>query len=121
MQVISRSAPSVGRAKRKDGSRKLTSVKVSAARRNGALAKVRLSRAPNRDRGYVCRRQHQGREMMRALYLLSVAAALIPLATADAANRMTPAEIQAGFFNGQPFTASTPSNIKFNMVFKSDG
>jgi hypothetical protein len=59
--------------------------------------------------------------MMRALYLLLAAAALAPLASAEAANRMTPAEIQATFFNGQPFTASTPSNIKFNMVFKPDG
>ena len=24
-------------------------------------------------------------------------------------------------FNGQPFTSSTPSNIKFTMVFKADG
>ncbi len=38
-----------------------------------------------------------------------------------AATKLTPAEIQSGFFTGQAFTASTPSNIKFTMVFKSDG
>jgi hypothetical protein len=30
-------------------------------------------------------------------------------------------EIQAEFFNGQPFTSSTLSNTKFTMVFKADG
>jgi hypothetical protein len=40
---------------------------------------------------------------------------------AAAATKMSPNEIQASFFNGQAFTASTPSNIKFTMVFKPDG
>lgn len=45
------------------------------------------------------------------------------LATAEgqAATRLSPAEIQAAFFTGQPFTASTPSNIKFTMVFLANG
>jgi hypothetical protein len=39
----------------------------------------------------------------------------------DAASRLSPKEIETGFFNGQPFTSSTPSNVKFTMVFKADG
>jgi hypothetical protein len=38
-----------------------------------------------------------------------------------AAGRLAPSEIQATFFNGQSFTSSTPSNIKFTMVFTPDG
>ena len=34
---------------------------------------------------------------------------------------LAPNEIQATFFNGQPFTSSTPSNVKFKMVFTADG
>ena len=37
------------------------------------------------------------------------------------AGRLAPNEIQATFFNGQPFTSSTPSNIRFTMVFTPDG
>lgn len=44
------------------------------------------------------------------------------LATAAAAaTRLSPQEIQATFFAGKPFTASTPSNIKFTMLFLGDG
>ena len=35
--------------------------------------------------------------------------------------KLSPSEIQATFFNGQPFTASTPSNVKFKMTFTADG
>jgi len=35
--------------------------------------------------------------------------------------KLTPTEIQSTFFNGQPFTASTPSGTKFKMVFTPDG
>jgi hypothetical protein len=35
--------------------------------------------------------------------------------------KMKPAEIQAAFFTGQPFTASAPSGTKFKMVFTPDG
>jgi hypothetical protein len=38
-----------------------------------------------------------------------------------AATRLKSAEIQAAFFNGQPFTAATPSGVKFKMVFTPDG
>ena len=30
-------------------------------------------------------------------------------------------DIQSTFFNGQPFTAATPSNVKFKMTFTADG
>jgi hypothetical protein len=42
------------------------------------------------------------------------------LAFAAPAGRLQPKEIQATFFNGQPFTASTPSNVKYKMVFSAD-
>jgi hypothetical protein len=41
--------------------------------------------------------------------------------SALALTKLTPKEIQDIFFGGQPFTASTPSNIKFKMVFMADG
>jgi hypothetical protein len=37
------------------------------------------------------------------------------------AGRLAPKDIQDTFFNGQPFTASTLSNVKFKMVFTPDG
>jgi hypothetical protein len=51
-------------------------------------------------------------------------AALIMLTTANgvaAADKMAPNDIQSTFFNGQPFTASTPTNLKFKMTFNADG
>jgi hypothetical protein len=41
--------------------------------------------------------------------------------TALAVTKLTPKQIQDTFFTGQPFTSSTPSNIKFKMVFMADG
>jgi hypothetical protein len=35
--------------------------------------------------------------------------------------KLSPNDIQTTFFNGQPFTASTPSNLKFKMTFTADG
>ena len=60
---------------------------------------------------------------MRASISVLAAAALFLAATngSDAANRLSPKEIQAEFFNGAPFTSLTPSNTKFTMVFKADG
>ena len=56
---------------------------------------------------------------MRAL---SVAAVAVMAATAPAlAAALEPNEIQSTFFTGQAFTSSTPSNIKFKMVFTADG
>jgi len=41
---------------------------------------------------------------------------------AFAAEPMPPSDIQTAFFNGQPFTASTPSgSTRFKMTFTSDG
>ena len=46
-----------------------------------------------------------------------------PFGTAVAAPvaRLMPAEIQAMFFNGKPFTAASPSGVKFKMTFTADG
>jgi hypothetical protein len=42
-------------------------------------------------------------------------------AFAAPAGRLAPNDIQATFFNGQPFTASTTSNVKYKMTFTADG
>jgi len=42
-------------------------------------------------------------------------------ALAAPAAKLAPNDIQATFFNGQPFTASTPSNLRFKMTFMPDG
>jgi hypothetical protein len=34
---------------------------------------------------------------------------------------LAPNDIQTTFFNGEPFTSSTPQNIKYKMVFTADG
>ncbi len=49
------------------------------------------------------------------------AAALGGLGGAVAATKLTSAEVKSTFFDGQPFTASTPSGVKFKMVFTPDG
>ena len=43
------------------------------------------------------------------------------LAHAATPAKLAPKDIQATFFNGQPFTAATPSNLKFKMTFSADG
>ena len=56
---------------------------------------------------------------MRAVIVAGVAvAAMVGPALADV---MAPNDIQTTFFNGQPFTAASPSNTKFKMVFTADG
>jgi hypothetical protein len=35
--------------------------------------------------------------------------------------KLAPNDIQTTFFTGQPFTAQTPSNLKFKMTFTADG
>jgi hypothetical protein len=55
---------------------------------------------------------------------VAVATALIAFAAAPLSAqpaRLAPADIQKSFFTGQPFTASTPSNIKYTMTFTADG
>ena len=63
----------------------------------------------------------RGRAVAALLAALTTIVALTTAAMAAPANRMAPAEIQAAFFNGQPFTASTTSNLKFKMTFTADG
>ena len=58
------------------------------------------------------------RALTTAVVAVALAAGISPL---FAATKLSPAEIQSTFFTGQAFTASTPSNIKFTMVFKPDG
>jgi hypothetical protein len=40
---------------------------------------------------------------------------------AYAAEPMAPSDIKATFFNGQPFTAASPTGTKFKMTFTPDG
>jgi hypothetical protein len=59
---------------------------------------------------------------MRALVSGIATAALIDgAAAAPAVTKLTPNEIQATFFNGQPFTSATTSNIQFKVVFMPGG
>jgi hypothetical protein len=37
------------------------------------------------------------------------------------AGLVAPADIQTTFFDGKPFTSSTPQNIKYTMMFSADG
>ena len=57
---------------------------------------------------------------MRSL-LMAGAVVVGVVATAIAATVLAPKDIQATFFTGTPFTAATPSNVKFKMVFTADG
>lgn len=52
---------------------------------------------------------------------LAVAYILLAASTTFAAEPMASSDIQTTFFNGQPFTASTPSGTKFKMTFTPDG
>jgi hypothetical protein len=57
---------------------------------------------------------------MRGALLVAAMVVVALIAPARAAV-LAPTEIQATFFTGQAFTSSTPSNIKFKMVFTADG
>jgi hypothetical protein len=64
--------------------------------------------------------------MMRAYHavVITLGAAAVIAATASVAAqvaKMPPNDIQSTFFTGQPFTASTPSNVKYKMTFAADG
>src|SRR3984957_10054949 len=62
--------------------------------------------------------------MMAVLGRNVAAAASVMLLTANgvsAADKLAPNDIQSTFFNGQPFTASTQSNLKFKMTFTANG
>ncbi len=53
--------------------------------------------------------------------LLAASAGLCVTRSEAAGTKLAPSDIQATFFNGQPFTASTASNVKFKMTFTADG
>jgi hypothetical protein len=53
--------------------------------------------------------------------ILLIFAEVIGCSAALAAEPMAPADIRTTFFNGQPFTAVSPSGAKFKMVFTPDG
>ena len=48
-------------------------------------------------------------------------AAKPPAAKPAATPKLAPADIQSTFFDGKPFTATTPSSLKFKMTFTADG
>jgi len=50
-----------------------------------------------------------------------LAASTVASVFAAPAAKLSPSDIQTTFFNGQPFTASSPSNSKFKMTFTADG
>src|SRR5215813_5870613 len=45
----------------------------------------------------------------------------VGLVIAAPVGRLAPKDVETTFFTGKPFTASTPSNVKYKMVFKPDG
>jgi hypothetical protein len=55
------------------------------------------------------------------VWIAGLTAAVLLVGNAWALTKLTPKEIQDGFFTGEAFTSSTPSNIKFKMVFTADG
>jgi hypothetical protein len=60
---------------------------------------------------------------MRARIAVASVALLVSTGVLLAApsGRLAPKDIQATFFTGKPFTASTPANVKFKMVFTPEG
>jgi hypothetical protein len=58
--------------------------------------------------------------IMRAASL-ALAGILLSASAAFAAEPMAPSDIQATFFDGKPFTASTTSGTQFKMIFTADG
>ena len=50
-----------------------------------------------------------------------IALLVLKASTALAGQPMTPDDIKVTFFNGQPFTAASPSGTKFTMTFTPDG
>ena len=58
---------------------------------------------------------------MTQLTMLIFARIMFASTAAIAAEPISPADIQATFFNGQPFTAVSLSGAKFKMTFTPDG
>jgi hypothetical protein len=52
---------------------------------------------------------------------LAIAVLVLKTSAAFAGQLMAPSDIKATFFNGQPFTAASPSGTKFTMTFTPDG
>ena len=52
---------------------------------------------------------------------LALAGILLSASAAFAAEPMAASDIQATFFDGKPFTASTTSGTQFKMIFTADG
>jgi hypothetical protein len=50
-----------------------------------------------------------------------IAVMLFKASAAFAGEPMAPSDIKATFFNGQPFTATAPTGVKFTMTFTPDG
>ena len=61
------------------------------------------------------------RESHRCVLCCWLASRSLPRSRWPLRRTLAPKDIQATFFNGQPFTAATPSNVKFKMVFTADG
>ena len=61
--------------------------------------------------------------VLSAVLTVSATAAPAPAAAPakPAAAKLAPADIQNTFFDGKPFTATTPSSLKFKMTFTADG
>jgi hypothetical protein len=61
--------------------------------------------------------------MMRTAAVGALIAGALSVSSVFAATpaKLSPVDIQATFFNGQPFTAATPSNLKYKMTFTADG
>jgi hypothetical protein len=57
----------------------------------------------------------------RRKFVAALACVLLTAGVAFAVEPMAPTDIQATFFNGQPFIASTPGGTKFRMTFTPDG
>jgi hypothetical protein len=53
--------------------------------------------------------------------VLVTSAVAAPAPAKPAASKLSPTDIQSTFFDGKPFTATTPSNLKFKMTFMADG
>jgi hypothetical protein len=58
---------------------------------------------------------------MPGILLAAFATAVVAAPAATPPAKLSPNDIQATFFNGKPFTAATPSNLKFKMTFTADG
>jgi hypothetical protein len=58
---------------------------------------------------------------LSAVLFVPAGAAPAPTPAKPAAAKLAPTDIQGTFFDGKPFTATTPSNLKFKMTFTADG